>query len=699
MRSTLLVAAVIAAVGSPLAAQSTSSSPVVPALAGLAWRNVGPFRAGRVAAVSGVVGQAGVFYIGLPAGGVWKTTSAGQTWYPVFDSVKTVSSVGAIEVAPSEPNTIYAGMGDMITGNAINEGNGVWKSTDAGATWQHMGLDGTKQIPSIVVDPRDARVVMIAAQGDIHEKNDARGVFRSTDGGATWTRTLFVDDETGVQKLAHANDVPDVIFATTVHHYQARGASPRRFFDPDTGRSFTRIYKSTDNGVTWTEIPGNANGLPRLSGRTSIAVAMNTNAQRVYFIANSGLYRSDDGGGTWRRMAESDRRIANGQGGYNCGVYVDPRNPDVVYTFNTAAYKSTDGGNTFTGFRGAPGGDDPQQMWIDPTNGQRMLMGYDQGAIVSLDGGATWSSWYNQSTEQVYHIATDNSFPYWIYATQQDAGAVATRSRGNLGEITPLDWKPVPSWEWGTVVPDPANPDIVYGSGNGIVKITSPSELWIDVSPAADPAMKARVSSSQPLVWTRWQGSNELLAGMQYVMATRDGGAHWTRLSPDLTVTDAVAAALKRAAADTVKRGASGGQGTPRPPERRDTTPPPTGALESISASAVSAGVIWAGSNNGLLHVTRDHGATWKDVTPPSLPLPAIAGLVAVEASRHNPAEAYVAISYHTRGDYAPYIYRTRDYGQTWTKIVNGLPAALPSGAFVRVVREDAKRAGLLFAG
>ena len=645
-----------------------SRAPIPPALyAGLSWRNVGPFRAGRVAAVSGAIGEPGVFYAGLPAGGVWKTTSAGETWYPVFDAVTEVASVGAVEVAPSNPDVVYAGTGDLITGGGINEGNGVYKSIDAGRSWTHVGLDQTKQIPSMLVDPRDPDLVLVAAQGDVHRKSDQRGVFRSTDGGRTWTKTLYVDDETGIQKLARAFDVPNVIFATTVRHYAASNAQPRRGAEPDTGRTGTALYKSTDEGLTWHEIAGG--GLPRLSGRTSVAVAMHTNAQRVFLIGNFGFYRSDDGGATWRQMAADDDRIKNGQGGYNCGVYVDPKDPNVVYTISTSSYKSTDGGNTFTGFKGAPGGDDPQQMWIDPTDGHRIFLGLDQGATVSLDGGATWSSWYNQSTEQVYHLATDNSFPYWIYATQQDAGAVRTRARGTLGEITPLDWSPVPGWEWGTVVPDPLDPNVVYASGSGIVKIRYPSEQWINVSPAADPAAQLRTTSSQPLVWAPWN-QRELLAGFQYVMSTTDGGAHWTRRSPDLTV-------------------AAGDTGTPG---ARD-------AIETISASTVARGVIWAGTNNGHIAVTRNDGKTWRDVSIAALPNPTRAFVSMIDASHQDAATAYVAIDYHTTGDYAPYFYRTHDYGRSWTKIVGGLPADQPSGSFARAIRADTRKPGLLFAG
>jgi photosystem II stability/assembly factor-like uncharacterized protein len=661
----------------------TDTGPVPPSLlTGLSWRNLGPFRAGRVSAVSGAVGQPGVFYAGFPMGGVWKTTSAGETWYPVFDSVKEASTVGAIAVAPSNPDVIYVGLGDLITGG-INEGNGVYKSTDAGRTWQHVGLDLTKQIPSILVDPKNPDLVLLAAQGDVHKKSDTRGVYRSTDGGRTWTKTLYVDDSTGAQKIAWADDQPGVLLATTVRHYNRPPTGLPRFGAPGVGAgggggggpnapTQTHLFKSTDEGVTWKEITGS--GLPRLTGRTSVAVANNTNAQRMFLIQNSGLWRSDDGGGSWRQMDSTDTRIRNGQGGYNCGVYVDPKNPDIVYTVNTASYKSTDGGNTFTGFKGAPGGDDPQQLWIDPTNGQRMLFGYDQGAIVTLDGGATWSSWYNQSTEQVYHIAVDNSYPAWVYASQQDAGAVRTRLRGNQGAITPLDWNPVPGWEWGSEAPDPLNPNIVYASGIGIFKINYPSEQWIDVSPQLDPALHARQSISQPIAFAPWN-QRELVAAWQFVMTSVDGGAHWTRISPDL--------------------------GYPK-----DTVPTPDslrgkpgllvgGTIQSMALSPVKRGEIWVGTNTSLIKLTQDEGKTWQDVSIPNQP----GDILAIEASHFDAAEAYVVFAFYSAGDYTPYFYRTRDYGKTWTLITNGFATGQPSGSFGRVVREDPKTRGLLFAG
>lgn len=667
-----------------LAAFTKPTSGPVPdsMLAGLSWRNIGPFRAGRVSAAAGAIGQTGTFYIGLPMGGVWKTTSAGETWYPIFDSVKEASSVGALAVAPSNPDIIYVGMGDLIAGGGIAEGNGVYKSTDAGKTWQHLGLDETKQIPSMLVDPKNPDLVLIAAQGDVHKKSETRGVYRSTDGGRSWTKTLYVDDTTGAQKIAWADDHPEIMLATTVRHYNPAPTGPARFIAPGGGGgpnapTQTHLFKSTDEGLTWTEIKGG--GLPRLAGRTSVAIANNTNAQRMFLIQNSGLYRSDDGGTSWRQMDSTDTRIRNGQGGYNTGIYVDPKNPDVVYSVNTACYKSTDGGNTFTGFKGAPGGDDPQQFWLDPTNSQRMLFGYDQGAIVTLDGGATWSSWYNQSTDQIYHIAVDNSYPPFVYASQQDAGAIRTRMRGNLGAITPLDWNPVPGWEWGSEAPDPLNTNLLYASGIGIFKISYPSEQWIDVSPQLDPALKARQSISQPLAFAPWN-PHELVGAWQFVMTTVDGGQHWTKISGDL--------------------------GFPK-----DTVPTPDslrgkpgllvgGTIQSMALSPIGRGVIWVGTNNGLIKLTQNEGKTWQDVSIANMPgVPNRADMLALEASHFNAGEAYVAFSLHQTGDYTPYIYRTRDFGKTWTLITNGLATGEASGSFARVVREDPKTRGLLFAG
>ncbi len=651
-------------------------------LAGFVWRNVGPFRGGRVSAVSGAIGQPGVFYAGFPAAGVWKTTNAGTTWVPIFDSIRTVSSIGAVEVAPSNPDVIYVGTGDMITASTIDQGDGIYKSTDAGKSWRQIGLADSKHIPSMLVDPRSAEVVLVATQGDPFHKTPQRGVFRSADGGRSWTKTLYVDDETGAQKLAHAADVPDVIFATTVKHYVPPnyptekirswqlGLAPRPA--PDTGRTGTAVFKSVDGGRTWRELTGG--GMPRLEGRTSIAVAMNTEAQRVFLLGTTGLWRSDDGGTNWRRMAGDDERIRTGQGGYDCGVYVDPKNPDLVYTLSTSSYISPDGGATFTGFKGAPGGDDPQQLWIDPTDGRRMLMGLDQGATVSLDGGATWSSWYNQSTEQLYHVATDNSYPYWIYATQQDAGAIRTRSRGNYGAVTMFDWNSVNGWEWGTILPDPLDGNTVYSSGNGLVKIFYPSEQYINVSPAVDPASGARGGLSLPMVWAPWN-PRQLYLGLNYLATTIDGGTHWTRISPDLGLPKGLDSAAAAA------------------------TPNGRGAIEAVAASPIGRRTIWASTTNGLIQVTRDGGRTWTDVSIPGLADPRRAYISGMEASPHRAGVAYVALDYIRIGDHTPHVYRTRDYGRSWTEIISGLPSNEAGGSVTRVIRADPKKPGLLFIG
>ena len=632
-------------------------------LAGLKWRNVGPFRAGRVSAVSGAIGQPGVFYMGMVLGGVWKTTSAGATWYPIFDSIKDISSVGSVEVAPSDPNVVYVGTG------STGDGNGVYKSTDAGATWQHLpGLEDSRQIPSILVDPHDPNLVIAAVLGDARAAGDHRGVFRSTDGGKTWTKTLYVDGTTGVQNIAWAADRANVMLATTIRRGGRAPGTAGRPGAP-TAANGTRLFKSADEGVTWREITGG--GLPQLSGRLTAAVAMNTDAQRMYVVgpATIGLWRSDDGGTSWRRMAADDERIANGQGNYTSGVFVNSKNPDVLYTLATATFVSRDGGKTFTGFKGAPGGDDPQVMWIDPTDGNRMILGYDQGGTISLDGGGAWSTWYNQPTAQIYHIGVDSSWPYWIYGSEQDSCGVSVRSRGELGAVTMLDWYPTPGYEDGFVAPDPLNPKILYmaGSTAGIVKITKPTNQWVDVSPNVDASLGLRRTGDQPMIFSR-SNPRELLAGFQYLYSTTDGGVTWKRVSRDL--------------------GATAGR-------------TPGATINAITTSNVTAGVVWVGMSDGRLKVTRNHGVTWDDVS-----IPGVApigggrgtGVSAIDASYSDPGAAYVSINWGI-ADNAPGFYRTHDYGKTWTKIVNGLPAGEVSGSYSRVIRADTKKAGLLFAG
>jgi len=675
---------------------------------GLVWRNVGPFRAGRVASVTGVIGQPGVHYMGMPIGGVWKTTNAGVTWNPIKDDFEGAASVGAIEVAPSDPNVIYVGTGE-ITYGAQNSGTGAYKSTDAGKTWSKIGLAGTKQIPSILVDPRNPNIVMYAALGPINTKSKERGVFRSTDGGKTWTQPLFVDDMTGACKLASAYDEPDTIICSMKVHYSAGGG--RGAFGSFGGAD--KLFKSTDGGATWKQMKGE--GLPEnMSGRQGLAIAMHTKAQRMFMVSGSGLFRSDDGGDTWRQMDKQDRRIANGQGGYNCGVYVNSANPDIVYVINTCSYISKDGGNTFTGFKGAPGGDDPQEFWFDPVDANHIFLGSDQGATISLDGGGTWSSWYNQPTAQVYHIAVDNRWPYWIYATQQDSGSIGTASRGNLGMITPFDWTTHPGYEFGSICADPLNPGITYAGseGSGIIKCIQPTQQFVEVSPSINSTEGLRHVMNQPIMFSP-VNPRELLAGFQYLMASTDGGLHWKKLSPDLCSPKeapkppATKPEVKPAAKPTQEAAIDDDDdddGDDLPMQYHDKDYEYElmqrrgggGSIDAFSVSVAAKGTIWTGSSNGFIQMTKDHGGTWTDVSDTSIPEAQRGDICGIEASHTNPAAAYCVVN---RPDGKPYAYRTRDFGKTWQPIITGLPSDEPNGSFTRVIKEDPKRPGLLYLG
>src|SRR5436305_770842 len=448
--------------------------------AGLRWRNIGPFHGGRIAAVTGAIGQPGVFYLGAPAGGIWKTTNAGVTWFPIFDQFTNVDSIGAIQVAPSDPDIVYAGTGDSVAGSS---GDGMYKSTDAGKTWTHIGLEETTKINKMVVDPKDPNHVVVSTQGDAQHKG--QGIYRTTDGGKTWENTLRPENANGTRDVEYAFDDPKVVFATS----QGQGGFGFGGGQPQ-GPNGTALYKSTDEGKTWKKVET----LPQFNGRISVAVAMHTKGQRVYVIGNgiqggSGLVRSDDQGATWQRMATDDNRITNGQGGYSSGVWVDTQNPDIVYTISTTVYRSTDGGKMFSAFKGAPGGEDPHVAWIDPTDNKRAFFGFDQGPAITLDGGQTWSGYFQIPIAQIYHISTDTRYPYWVMGSQQDTGAIMTRSRSDQGQMTEVDWYPVPSSEFGTGVPDPLKPTTVYGvgygtgQGNGLIKIDLATGQWGTVAP------------------------------------------------------------------------------------------------------------------------------------------------------------------------------------------------------------------------
>ena len=701
--------------------------PVDPSLySGLVWRNVGPFRSGRVSAVSGAVGQPGVFYAGAPNGGLWKSTNAGITWEQVLDSVQSSGSVGAVQVAPSDPNIVYVGMGDSTNGRT--EGDGVYKSIDGGKTWTHVGLEFARQIPRIIVDPKDPNVVLAACLGDSKLRSEKRGIYRSTDGGKSWKKTSPTDSVTGAQDISYAFDQPSVLLATTQRHcQQGPGDNDKSGSNSVSG---TALLKSTDGGQTWTRLKGN--GLPNLSGRTMTSIAMNTEAKRMFVTSNSGLYRSDDGGASWKQMDREDPRIRNGQGGYNCGVYVNTKDPDTVYVFNTCSYISHDGGKTFTGFKGAPGGDDPQQMWLDPKDGNRLFMGVDQGATVSLDGGRTWSPWYNLPNGQFYHIAVSNSWPYWIYATMQDSGSIGMASRGIYGEITPLDWSLNPGWEWGSITVDPLDPHTLYSTGqtNDVIKQSFPSGQWVSTSPDNDAKLHLRHDFNQPIQFNAGN-PHELFLGYQYLMSSTDGGRTWHALGQDLSQPAGYvppkpekpkpekkeepkkkpAPKSTKPAKDTKKaelfeihenqrvendddQGFDAKEAMEHAQEVADAEAQRSagsGSIASLSSSTLDGNIIWAAMSNGMIKLTKDHGKTWSDVEIKYEKK----SVVCIDASHTDPASAYAAIN----NDEDPVIYRTKDYGQTWTKIVKGLPTGEIAGSKINVVRADLKKEGLLFAG
>ena len=716
--------------GSVLAFATGAAAQVKPDLyAGLAWRNVGPFHGGRISSVSGVIGQAGVFYAGTPQGGIWKTTSAGVTWFPIFDEVNTVDSVGAVQVAPSNPDIVYAGAGDPIGGSL---GNGMWKSTDAGKTWQHIGLEDTVKIDRILVDPSNPSIVIVSALGDA--THHGGGIYRSTDGGQTWTNTLARPaDYEGTRELEYAYDDPSVMLAATQGTGGGRGPAAAQ-----TKPKPPLVYKSTDEGKTWTEIK-----IPALPGRVALAIAMHTNGQRMFIIGNpiergSGLFRSDDGGATWKHMAGKDTRISNGQGSYISGVFVDPQNPDIVYTFSTAVYRSNDGGVTFQAFKGAPGGEDYHKMWIDPTNGKRMVIGADQGATVSLDGGDTWSLWYTEPIGQFYHVATDSQYPYWIMGAQQDTGAVMISSRSRWGQVNFTDWSPLPSSEFGVVTPDPRKPQILYGvgygpggGGNGMVKIEMTTGQWqnVAINFGAD-AIDYRASRDFQKKFDTAFDPGALYVAYQCLVVSRDGAQSWKPFSPDLTTAKGTPVvpcgqptpASKTTPTTTTPATKTTSAKTPPPPTnpaastpttaqgegRPGPNTPPPPFINDFSISTVKPGVVWTVSSNGQVYNTMDAGKHWNNVSniadaPPHTNLNTIdAGDTANTAyitgrigGQRGP-EGTVPPGEDTD---VPLIWRTTDGGKTWASVVAGLPRDERTGSWVNTLRVDPKQPGLLFAG
>ena len=627
-------------------------------------------------AVAGVSGDSTTFYFGAVNGGVWKTTDAGTVWSPIFDH-QPVASIGAIAVSPSDPQTIYVGTGESDIRSDLSSGDGVYKSTDGGATWLHVGLEDTRQISRIVVDPQDSNVVYIGALGHAFAPNEQRGVYKSVDGGTRWIKVLDVGLDVGVSDLAICPGDSRLLFAGTWHTHRPPWSTYAPIDGPGGG-----LYRSQDAGKTWSRLDGH--GLPQGDwGRIGIAAA--PDGKRIYALIQakaSGLYRSDDGGDDWTRE-NADPRLTSRAWYFN-SITVDPRNPDVIYVPNVALYRSEDGGKTVSIVRGAPGGDDYHQIWVDPKNSASMVLGTDQGTTVSLDRGQTWSTWYNQPTAQLYHVITDNQFPYVVYGAQQDSGSAAVLSRTDHGQITPRDWFPAGGSESGYIVPDPKDPNVIYLSGTygSVDRFNERTGLSQDVSPWPVPTFGSEIDQRKsrapwtPVLVLSPADTTTLYLGTQYLMKTIDGGLHWETISPDLS-------------GSTQQAGDSKTQGTPTVESAKQRG---FGVVFTIAPSALDRDLVWVGSDTGLIHLTRDGGKTWKDVTPKGLT--AWSKISLIEASHFNPALAYAAVDRSRLDDRAPYLYRTRDYGVTWQLIANGIAAP----AFVRAVREDPQTKGLLFA-
>jgi photosystem II stability/assembly factor-like uncharacterized protein len=637
-------------------------------LQGLRWRSIGPYRGGRTKAATGVPGRPNLFYIGAVNGGVWKSTDFGRTWVPIFDREPT-GSIGAIAVAPSNPDVIYVGSGEGLQRPDLSVGDGIYRSADGGATWTHLGLRDGQQIPQIAVDPRDPDRLFVAVLGHPYGPNPERGLYRSTDGGRSFTRILGRDENTGAIDVVLDPSNPDVIYAALWEARQAPWENGA-FSGPGSG-----LFKSTDGGATWRQL---TEGLPTFErdglGRIGIAIAP-SDPRRLYvtvdLASGAGLYRSDDAGATWYRATEDTRVV--GRASDFAEVKVHPTNPDVIFTASVVAWKSTDGGKTFTALRGAPGGDDYHRIWINPTDPEIILIGSDQGAIVTVNGGATWSSWYNQPTAQFYHVSTDNAFPSRVCGGQQESGSACVASRGVDGRITLREWHPVGVEEYGYVAADPLDPDIVYGGR--LTRYDRRTGQIQNVAPRLFRSPDYRVLRTAPVLFSP-VNPRALYFASNVVWRTVDGGGHWTQLSPDLTRRDSVVP-------PNVGVYASSTTARARHP----------GVVYTLGLSPLDERVVWAGTDDGLIQLTTDGGRTWRNVTPPSLGPWAKVSLI--DPSHFDRRTAYAAINTLRLSDLRPHILRTRDGGATWTEIVSGIP----DGGIVNAVREDPRRKGLLFAG
>jgi photosystem II stability/assembly factor-like uncharacterized protein len=660
----------VAAAEAPFAAAPIAASQA------LQWRMVGPFRGGRTRAVTGIPGQPDTFLIGAVNGGVWKTTDSGRTWNPVFDAAPT-QSIGAIAVAPSDPKIIYVASGEGLMRPDLSVGNGIYRSEDSGLHWSHLALDDAQQIPDLAVDPKDANRLYAAVLGHPFGASSQRGIFRSTDGGKNWTRVLYVNDDTGGSFVKIDPADPSVLYAG-LWNVRAGPWEDNNIYNGTAGG----LYKSSDGGEHWRKL---SHGLPENLSQIEVAVAPSKPGRLYATVATTsegdygsaaglGIYRSDDGGESWTRATTDPRPALRIGGGDLAIIKVDPSNADVLYSASIVTMKSTDGGVHWISLRGSPGGDDYQNLWISPDDPQRIALVADQGGIITVNGGATWSSWLNQPTAQLYHVGVSNSFPYRICSGQQESGSVCILSRGNDGRITYRDWHPVGVIEYGYAVPDPLDADIVFGAGRSVVTKTHLSTGQVqDITPIPLKAFGVRTDRTEPLFFSPLDAHRMYYAANR-LYETTDAGVSWRAVSADLSRetpgSPASVGTLKSAKADKQR-----------------------GAIYAASPSPLRDGLIWVGTDDGLVWVTHDDGGTWQNVTPPALT--PWSKVTQIEASHFDSQVAYVSVSRFRIDDLKPYIYRTRDGGQTWNPITAGLSEDGP----VNTVREDLVRRGLLFAG
>jgi photosystem II stability/assembly factor-like uncharacterized protein len=635
----------------------------------LHWRMIGPFRGGRTRAATGVPSQPNVFYMGQVNGGVWKSDDYGRTWNPIFDHEST-QSIGAIAVAASDPNIIYVASGEGLHRPDLSVGNGIYKTSDGGKTWTHLGLRGGEQIPAFAIDPRDPNRIFAAVLGHPYGPNEERGLFRSTDGGESWQKAIYKDENTGASDVEIDPSNPDVIYASMWEVREGPWEDNNEVNGTGGG-----LFKSTDGGNTWRQL---TNGLPKDLSQIYVAIAP-SDPRRLYAtlgMASGALavYRSDDAGENWSKATDDPRPSGRIGGGDLPIPRVDSKNADIIYVASTVTMKSTDGGKTWFGFRGAPGGDDYQNLWINPNNPNIILLVSDQGALVTANGGASWSSWYNQPTAQIYHVSVTPTFPYRVCGGQQESGSVCISSRGDDGAITYREWHPVGVIEYGYVAPDPLDPDIIYGGGrNEVSKFHWSTGQVQNVTPIPLRTSKYRTDRTEPTMFSPVD-PHTLYYASNVLFKTTDGGNSWQAISNDLTRENP---GVPASVGNLVPKGAD---------KQR-------GAIYALAPSFKNINVLWAGTDDGLIWQTRDGGKNWNDITPKDLT--PWSKVTQISASPFDDDTAYASVSRFRINDNHPYIYRTHDAGKTWTTITTGLPDFGP----VDTVREDPVRKGLLFTG